>query len=149
MDMGVFSNNGISFSDGYYTSEHVFTIHNFIFSRMSLGENIDSKLVNVLENIYLLGTIPMNYEDISLEYEKDSFGYIKTAVTSLIDTIKLYLDSNDYTGLFDTTIENEVVDTYNTILDSKLARYLLLPIVNMAYFAFAEDNIFVLFDAAD
>ena len=70
MAMGVFSNDGIVLSDGYYTSEHVFTIHNFIFSRIDLGDAIESKLVNVLENIHLLGTIPMSYEGITIESEK-------------------------------------------------------------------------------
>ena len=149
MAMGVFSNNGIVLSDGYYTSEHIFTIHNFIFTRIDLGTTIESKLENIIENIYILGTIPMSYEGISLSSEKAAIKSIKNAITNLINVVKEYTDVKDYTGLFDTIVEAEVIAVYEEIFSSPLASQLLLPLINIAYLGFAEDNVFVLFDEAD
>ena len=125
LEMGVFSNTAIDFTDSNIT-DRFFTVFEQIYANK---ENVMKHVNKIKANAALLGIIPINYADMVYEEEH-------TANVTLVDVISDFLDnyksslSNNFVSLADPQCQIDITEGFVTGFVSKLFAQLAVPFAN-------------------
>ena len=149
MELGVFSNNGITLANeaGTATNEEIVRIYDLVIEYAPVPARVKPWLANLVDNVYILGNIPLDYSNMRFADEKESVVEFISLAQELINKVTSLASASDINGIIN--LEDEVVELYNKALESEIMSQLAIPAMNMAYIALAEQYVFVLFDEAD
>lgn len=125
LDMGVFSNNGIDFTNSDNT-DRLFKIFEDVL--VPTGQ-FATHLRNIKNNMYEFGYIPFTYEYLSTSNEIDA---AKTIISSLkaMYTNHFQAIRNDKTYITDPTFQLDLTNLFKDMLTSEIFEQLLVPGIN-------------------
>lgn len=125
LEMGVFSNTAIDFTDASIT-DRFFVVFEQIYAEK---DNIMEHIAKIKEHAELLGIIPINYADIVTEDENEAISAFKSVVSEFLDNYKDSL-SNNFVSLADPECQIDIVNGFATGFASKLFAQLGVPVLN-------------------
>lgn len=126
LEMGVFSNNGIDFTDQTVTDK-LFGIYENVYA----FTNQRLVLIDMLkENMEVIGVVPFTYENVLINNELNIMKNIVNLVTSFINNHKNELNANAIDALNSTAVQNEIDAIIERLFDSMIAKQLALPLLN-------------------
>ena len=125
LEMGVFSNTEIDFTDASIT-DRFFAVFEQIYAEK---DNIMEHITKIKEHAELLGIIPINYADIVTEDENEAISAFKSVVSEFLDNYKDSL-SNNFVSLADPECQIDITEGFVTGFASKLFAQLGVPVLN-------------------
>lgn len=126
LEMGVFSNNGIDFTDQTVTDKLFGIFENvYTFTDQRLV------LINMLkENMEVIGVVPFTYENVHMRNElkiaRNLLNLVKDFINNHLDEFR----TNAIHTLNSVTVQNEIDTMIENMFGSMIAKQLALPILN-------------------
>ena len=125
LEMGVFSNNVIDFTNPAVTDKF-FTVFEQVYANK---ENVMKHVNKIKANAALLGIIPINYADMVYEEEHVANETLISVIKEFLDNYKSSL-SNNFVSLADPQCQIDITSGFATGFVSKLFSQLAVPFAN-------------------
>ncbi len=126
LDMGVFSNNGIDFTNANIT-DRLFGI----FENVYQFSEKKMVLVNMLKaNLDIIGVVPFTYENMYMKNELRIARDVLRSLRTLLREHKDEFSNNPIKALNNLTVQNKLDSIIERLFDSKISNQLLLPVLD-------------------
>ena len=125
LEMGVFSNNEIDFTNSALTDK-LFVVFEQVFAGRTKAMSLINKVKN---NMDLLGNVPVDYSDTVFAEEYSTALSLVRKAYNFYKNYKGILNK-DFTILADSQCQSDIIELFNTGLNSKLFAQLVLPVAN-------------------